>query len=221
MKSLTVKQKKVLDFIVAYSQKQDKSPIIEEIRAALGFKSVRSVTQYLDALCEKGYISRERAHRSIQLVSYYESVGNETTLLPVYGMATCGTPELYAENHIEEHVAVSKSFLKGQAEEFYLIRTSGTSMMGAGIPEESLLLLQKKEAYQEGDIVAVVIDGKATVKRVFNGSGALILMPDSPDDRHAPIIVQDDFYIAGKMVRILPDPHKTELVRYEKIEEAF
>ena len=58
MKSLTVKQKKVLDFIVAYSQKQDKSPIIEEIRAALGFKSVRSVTQYLDALCEKGYIRR-------------------------------------------------------------------------------------------------------------------------------------------------------------------
>lgn len=221
MKNLTAKQKRVLDFISSYFRDKDTSPTVEEIRSALGFKSVRSVTQYLDALFEKGYISRDSSHRSIQLVNYYENVENETTLLPVYGMATCGTPELYADNHIEEHIAVAKSFLKGQVEEFYLIRTSGTSMIGAGIPEESLLLLQKKDSYQEGDVVAVVLDGRATVKRVFNGSGAVILMPDSPDDKHAPIIVQDDFYIAGKVVRVLPDPQKAECVRYEKIEESF
>jgi len=221
MKNLTTKQKRVLDFIISYFKEKQESPIVEEIRSALGFKSVRSVTQYLDALVEKGYISREKTHRSIRLVNYYEGVDNETLLLAVYGMASCGTPEFYADNYIEEHVAVAKTFLKGRTEEFYLIRTSGSSMVGVGIPEEALLLLQKKDSYQEGDIVAVVVDGKATVKRVFSGVGAIILMPESPDDKHAPIIVKDDFYIAGKVVRVLPDPQKTELVRYEKIEDDF
>ena len=105
MKSLTIKQKKVLEFISEYISKNKQSPTIEEIRAGLEFKSTRSVSQYLEALVEKRYITKTGDARSINLIDCdYEEIGSATTLLPLYGLASCGTPEFYAEDNVEEYI---------------------------------------------------------------------------------------------------------------------
>jgi len=129
MKSITKKQKKVLDFISEYISDKEKSPTVEEIRTGLGFKSTRSVSQYLDALVEKGYINKTSEARSIVLVDYqYESLGNETTLVPLYGLASCGSPDFYADDNIQDYIAVDEKLLKQEKKKYYLIRASGSSM---------------------------------------------------------------------------------------------
>lgn len=213
MKSLTKKQKKVLDYISDSLSKQEQSPTVNEIKNALGFKSTRSVSQYLEALVEKGYITKSSDARSIKLVNYYEKVNNETVLLPLYGLASCGTPEFYADENIQDYISVDEKLLKGNKKNYYLVRAKGTSM-NKEIDNDSLVLLEKKDYYDEKENILAVVNGKAIIKKLFKGFSALLLMPSSTEDSHKPLVVRDDFYIAGKVICTIPDPNNTEEIRY-------
>jgi repressor LexA len=216
MRSLTKKQKKVLDFISEFIEKEGQSPTIEEIRSGLGFKSTRSVSQYLDALVEKAYIIKSGDARSIKLADYhYEEIGNETTLLPLYGLASCGTPEFYADDNIQDYVAVDEKMLKREKENYYLVRASGSSM-DKEIEDSSLVLLEKRDGYDRGESILAIVDGKATIKKLFKGESGMLLMPSSTDNKYKPIVVSEDFYIAGRVACIIPDP--TELSELQYIE---
>jgi len=221
MRSLTAKQKRVFDFISRRISEDNQSPTIEEIRAALDFKSTRSVCQYLDALVEKRYITKTGDARSIKLAEYeYEKVGNETVLVPLYGLASCGTPRFYADDNIEDHVAVDKKLLEGERESYFLVRASGSSM-NKEINDSSLVLLKKKNHYDEKENILAVIDSKATIKKLLKGKSAVLLMPSSTNDKHKPIMArEDDLYIAGSVICEISDPMDTEELQYIKTEEA-
>jgi repressor LexA len=219
MKSLTIKQKKVLEFISEYISKNKQSPTIEEIRAGLEFKSTRSVSQYLEALVEKRYITKTGDARSINLIDCdYEEIGSATTLLPLYGLASCGTPEFYAEDNVEEYISVDKKFIKEKEGNYYLVRTSGSSM-NKEIDDSSLVLVEKKDYYSEKENILAVIDQKATIKKIHKGKSAILLMPSSTDKKHRPIVVKEDFFIAGSVVCVIPDPTSFEL-QYVQNEEV-
>lgn len=219
MKTLSNKQKKVLDFISDFIKQEDKSPTVEEIRSGLGFSSSRSVSQYLDALVQKGFISKSRSPRSITLVNYYENIENETVMLPLYGLASCGTPEFYADNNIEDYVAVDKQLVRTDKKSHYLVRASGTSMDKAGIPDSSLVLVEKKDGYQEGEKVVVVVDDKAAIKKIYRGDSAMLFAPVSSEEKHKPIIMRDGYHIAGKVICTIPDPALVNEPRYVEIKD--
>jgi repressor LexA len=165
-KNLTLKQKRVWDYINSYLKDYSVSPTIEEIQDSLGFRSTRSVSQYLEALRDKGYITKNRNARSIELLDPSESVRATTALIPLLGMASCGTPEFFADNNIEEYLPVDNALIKNTPSEYYLLKTSGTSMNKAGINDNSLVLIQKQDGYEQGDRVVAVIDDKATIKKL-------------------------------------------------------
>lgn len=218
MKSLTVKQKKVLDFVSAFILKNDQSPTVEEIRSGLDFRSTRSVSQYLEALVEKRYITKSGDARSIKLAEYnYEVVGNETTLLPLYGLASCGTPEFYADDNVEDYISVDKKLLKKEADNFYLVRAAGSSM-NKEIKDNSLVLVEKKEVYNEKENILAIIDGKAAIKKLFKGNSGVLLMPSSTDEKHKPIIASEDLFIAGCVICVIPDPTNLNELQYVKSE---
>lgn len=219
MKSLTNKQKKVLDFISDFISDRTESPTVEEIRSGLGFSSSRSISQYLDALVQKGFISKSRSPRSITLVNYYENIENETVMLPLYGLASCGTPEFYADNNIEEYVSVDKQLIGAEKKNHYLVRASGTSMNKADIPDSSLVLVKKKDNYQEGEKVVVVVDDKAAIKKMYKGDSAMLFAPASSDEKHKPIMVRDGYNIAGSVICTIPDPATINEPRYVEIED--
>ena len=67
-KSLTGKQKRVLDNIQLYINAKGEPPTLDELRQNLGFKSLRTVVQYIETLERKGYVVRRRySHRNIEL----------------------------------------------------------------------------------------------------------------------------------------------------------
>jgi repressor LexA len=139
--------------------------------------------------------------------------------IPLLGAASCGTPEFFTNDNIEDLIPVEESLIRGDKRNYYLLRTSGSSMDRANIYDNSLALIEKREYYEEGEDVVVAIDGLATIKRMYRGSSALLLTPVSSDDKHKAMVVKENFYIAGKVVCTVPDPSTLEEVRYVDIVE--
>lgn len=66
---LTPKQRRLLDFLQAYTQQHGHAPSFEEIREAIGVASVSSAHEHVQNLVQKGYIRREHnLSRSIQII---------------------------------------------------------------------------------------------------------------------------------------------------------
>jgi repressor LexA len=77
-------------------------------------------------------------------------------------------------------------------------------MIDAHIVDGDLVLVRKQETAGSGDIVAAMLDGEATVKRLGREGGAVVLRPEHPTMK--PIVVdpgRGEFRILGKVVGIM------------------
>ena len=147
-------------------------------------KSLRGVTVHLDALVRKGYIQRSRNARGIRLLregAPREQLAPVTplpTLIPVVGRIAAGAP-LLAEQHIEERLAVDPRFVPGPG--CFAVRVHGDSMINAGISDGDYIMVRPQADADNGQIVAVLIEGEATVKRFYREKGGRIrLQPENP-----------------------------------------
>ncbi|MDD3120649.1 MAG: S24 family peptidase, partial [Candidatus Gracilibacteria bacterium] len=124
--ALTPKQEKVLKFISDYKDDKGLSPTIVELQMGLGFKSIHSVTQFLNSLEKKGYVHRGGGFRSLTLTN---SVGFQLTFdIPVIGLANASNPTVYAEENRIGNIAVSQSIIKGDKDKYFFLKIEGTSM---------------------------------------------------------------------------------------------
>jgi repressor LexA len=93
----------------------------------------------------------------------------------------------------------------------FLLEMAGDSMINAAIADGDWLVVRRQETADHGDIVAAMIDGEATVKRLTHSNGRQWLMPHNPD--YAPI-PGDAAAILGKVVavlrRVCPPPSPAE-----------
>lgn len=129
-----------------------------------------------------------RTNSSMELVS-----------LPVVGRISCGSGIVALED-IEGYEATPKDWLNGG--EYFYLRAKGDSMIGARINDGDLLLIRKQSEVEDGEIAAVVIDGKAILKRVFKSNGTLILQSENP--KYPPkIITNGEVHIVGKLRKIV------------------
>lgn len=70
-----------------------------------------------------------------------------------------------AEDHIDRDLDLNEHLIRRPASTFF-VRVSGTSMIGAGINDGALLIVDRSEESRDGRIVVAVIDGAHTVKRL-------------------------------------------------------
>ncbi|MCP4522891.1 MAG: hypothetical protein GY828_01595 [Candidatus Gracilibacteria bacterium] len=205
---LTEKQQKVLDTITEFISKYGKSPTIEELKELLMQKSKRGVTQYLEALEKKGFITRGYGFRSIKLGN---SVGFQTTLnVPILGYANAGTPLANAEENDYGVLPISKNIISGDEKNYFVLKVEGTSMNnyevnGKMIDNGSYILVKKDESsLNEQDAFLFVVNNSATIKKYKQDGSAVYLLPKSQDDYHKPIILSpdDSIDVNGKVVDV-------------------
>ncbi len=181
--SLTARQRQVLHLIRRHLSANGAPPTIRELREGLSLKSLRGVTVHLDALVRKGHIQRSRNARGIRLLREggpreLAAVTPVPTLIPVVGRIAAGAP-LLAEQHIEERLAVDPRFVPGPG--CFAIRVHGDSMINAGISDGDYIMVRPQAEADNGQIVAVLIEGEATVKRFYREKGGRIrLQPENP-----------------------------------------
>ncbi|MBY0293895.1 transcriptional repressor LexA [Patescibacteria group bacterium] len=219
---LTFKQQRVLNALREHISKQDQSPTLEQLRSALGFSSLRTVTQYLDILERKGYIVRRKnASRNIELRNVDGAWG--TVSIPVIANVGCDDLSVFAQNSSEadEFLEVDKRIVDEEDGEIVAVRAIGDSMNDAGINTGDYVLIRFTNDVQNGDRVAAIVNDMVTVKRLEKRDGMVILWPQSKDPKFKPIILKEDFKIAGKVLCVIPAPQMemTEVVPLD--EEGF
>ncbi len=201
--TLTGKQKRVLDNIRLYIRAKGEPPTLDELRKNLGFQSLRTVTQYLEALERKGYITRHKfSRRSIELRPDEHDSPNHTISVPVIANVGCDDLSVFAQEEASEYLEVDPALSKGG--EIVAVRAIGDSMLDAGIHSGDYVLIRFTEVAENGDRVAAIVGDMVTVKRLQRTADATILYPESKDPKYKPIILRQDFRIAGKVLCVIP-----------------
>ena len=205
MNTLTGKQKRVLENISLYIQAKGEPPTLEELRRNLGFKSLRTVVQYLDILERKGYMVRRKyARRNIELRPI-DAEGRTETLVSVPVVANVGCDDLstFAQEQYDEFLQVDKKIVE-QNGEIVAVRAVGDSMLDAGINSGDYILVQFTDNVKSGDRVAAIVGDMVTVKRLERRDGVTILYPENKDPKYKPIVLREDFKIAGRVLCVIP-----------------
>ena len=213
MNGLTARQREVLVFIAACIRDSGYPPTIREIGAGLRIKSTNGVNDHLKALDRKGYIERDTSKsRAIQLTSFAEEelglVSEEATAsgvsVPVLGGIAAGLP-LESVSSGDEHVVVDPSWLgRSEGDGVFALRVSGESMIEDGIFDGDLIFVKQQPDALRGEMVAVWVDGGATVKRYYREGEAIRLEPSNAS--MAPIYIRpgevQEVSVLGRVVGV-------------------
>ena len=174
---LTSRQAEILKFIKSKTDSQGYAPSLREIGDAVGLNSPASVKYQLDILEEYGVIKREgELGRAMSVVD--ERHTDKSTFVPLVGRIAAGGP-ITAEQNIEETYPLPQSLVgKGN---LFALTVVGESMIDAAICDGDLVIVREQKDCNNGDIVAAMIDGEATVKTFKRKGNQIWLMPANPD----------------------------------------
>ena len=200
---LTARQISILDFIKTATESQGYAPSMREIGDAAGLNSPASVKYQLDILEEKGFIRRdENRGRAMEVVLPDSLTGesaptDKTRFIPLVGSIAAGVP-ITADQQVEETLPLPESLVgKG---ELFMLKVKGESMINAAICDGDYVVVRQQKDAQNGDIVAAMIDGEATVKTFSRKGGHIWLLPANDD--FAPID-GDNCEVLGKVTAVL------------------
>lgn len=204
-KPLSTKQQLVYGFIREYIERNKKSPTRDEVRNFIGAKSINSISQYLEALESGGYISRRKHDkRNIDLVEVINKNNAKIQFVqvPVVASVGCDDLSIFAEDQADEFLQVESSLIKNS--NMIAVRAVGNSMNDSGIENGDYVLIEKNAEVKSGDKVVAIIDGMATLKRFETKENFVILWPESKDEKYKPIVVDQNFKLAGKVISVIP-----------------
>jgi repressor LexA len=211
---LTPRQRRVLEVIRDSVERRGYPPSIREIGDAVGLTSTSSVAHQLVSLERKGFLRRDpnrpravdvrspaeqRAprRRSAKADEQAPSDAPTPTYVPVVGRIAAGGPIL-AEEAIEDVFPLPQE-LVGQGT-LFLLQVVGDSMVDAAITDGDWVVVRQQPVADNGEIVAAMIDGEATVKTFRRRDGHVWLIPHN--SAYAPI-PGDDATILGRVVAVL------------------
>jgi repressor LexA len=212
---LTRRQQAILDVIRDSVERRGYPPSIREICESAGLASTSSVAHQLAMLERKGFLRRDpnrpravdvrgtegldkaKAARRALAVADEAPRGEAPVFVPMVGRIAAGGPIL-AEQLIEDVFPLPKALVGGGT--LFMLRVSGDSMIDAAISDGDWVVVRQQEDAENGEIVAAMIDGEATVKTFRRRDGKVWLLPHN--QAYAPI-AGDDATILGKVVTVL------------------
>ena len=117
--------------------------------------------------------------------------------IPIVGSIAAGKPILATEN-IESHLLLGQEYKAD-----FALKIKGDSMIDVGINDGDLALIIKDRPVSNGEIYAVLVDGEATLKKVYRNDDYLTLQPCN--SKYEPLMVkeEDNPYIIGKLSGIV------------------
>lgn len=197
--TLTKIERRILDYLVEYLRRNTYQPSIREIGRRFGIKSTKTVSEYLQALADKGYIEREASRsRAVRILNLDLQDSSHALRVPCFGRIAAGKPELDREKPDEEFALDVK--LAGTPDTFFL-EVIGDSMEEIGILDGDLVLVDpaEMEEIENGEVVAARVGGEGCVKRYFRRGADIVLEPANP--KYAPMLVHehDDFSVLGRV----------------------
>jgi repressor LexA len=213
---LTARQRTILSVIRDAVQSRGFPPSMREIGDAVGLQSTSSVSHQLAVLEQKGYIRRDpNKPRALDVRAPGDAIEREPAVtqlhpvdddapqvsapvpVPLIGRIAAGGPIL-AEQMIEDVFPLPRT-LVGEGT-LYMLKVQGDSMIDAAIADGDWVVVRQQQDAENGEIVAAMIDGEATVKTFRRRDGHAWLLPQNP--AYSPIPA-DQASILGRVVAVL------------------
>lgn len=122
--------------------------------------------------------------------------------LPLFSHKIAAGFPSQADDYIEARIDLNEHLVRNE-EATFMLRVQGDSMIGAGIHDGGLLVIDRAVDPVDGRIVIAVLDGELTVKRLSRRDGRVRLLPENP--AYAPIEVGDeqDLVIWGVVTSVI------------------
>ena len=221
---LTRRQQAILDVIRDSVERRGYPPSIREICESAGLASTSSVAHQLAMLERKGFLRRDpnrpravdvrgqdsptgrpnrtapgrgQGARRAVAVSDDAPRGDAPVFVPVVGRIAAGGPIL-AEQMIEDVFPLPKSLVGDGT--LFMLKVVGDSMIDAAIADGDWVVVRQQPEAANGEIVAAMIDGEATVKTFQRRDGKVWLLPHNP--AYSPID-GDEATILGRVVSVV------------------
>lgn len=115
-----------------------------------------------------------------------------------------------SQDYIDAAIDLNKELIKHPASTFYG-RVSGDSMIDAGLHDGDIVIIDKLEKPQNGDMVVCFIDGEFTIKYIdieHKKEGVIWLIPANPKYKPIKITPENDFIVWGKVIQIISKPQR-------------
>jgi repressor LexA len=205
---LTLRQRRILDHIRDTVERRGYPPTVREIGEAVGLVSPSSVAYQMGVLEKKGYLRKDpNRPRAVDVRPPSELMLDDEeavraarpapAYVPVLGRIAAGGPIL-AEQAIEDVFPLPREIV-GEGT-LFLLQVKGDSMLDAAICDGDWVVVRQQPNANNGEIVAAMLDGEATVKTYRHRDGHIWLMPHNP--AFEPIL-GDNASILGKVVAVL------------------
>ncbi len=190
-------QRETLEAICRFVDSRGFPPTIKELSETFGI-SHASAHDRVNQLVRKGYLKREgNRARGLSIARRPREMAAALVAVPVVGVVAAGQPILAEENIIGEVLVEASAVRSGK---HFALKTSGESMIGAGIGDGDLIIVRRQPIAENGDIVVALVNGEATVKRLKIEDELIELVPENPGMKPIRIKPEDDLLVLGKVV---------------------
>ena len=199
MEKLTKRQEDILNFLKKYIADKGYPPTVREIGSALELSSPATIHVHLHNLIDKGFIRMEESkNRTIELLVPNEFANKEeqTIQIPLLGKITAGNP-IEAISNPDEYLPLPSTLVPTK-KEIFALNVSGDSMINAGILDGDIVLVERKNTANNGEIVvAMTEENEVTLKRFYKEKNHIRLQPEN--DMMEPFIF-NNVTILGKAI---------------------
>ncbi len=170
---------------------------MQEIGDQLGLTKV-TVFEHVGALEKKSLVQRGAKHkaRSLQVSESFLFPDEATTKLPLTGMIAAGSPI----EAIEEPEMIDLAELFPTSGTTFVLQVNGDSMVDDHICDGDWVVCQSRNTARDGEIVVALMDGEATLKRIYREQGRIRLQP--ANENFAPIYT-DNVEVQGVMIGLI------------------
>jgi repressor LexA len=203
---LTDRQQQIWNYLVDYVDRHGYPPTVREIGAEVGLASPSTVHAHLANLERAGLLRRDPTKpRALELLGRAQraprpasEAAPDAVRLPLVGDIAAGSP-LLAEQNVDEYMTVP-----GTTRGDFLLRVRGESMIGAGILDGDVVIVQRAQDARNGEIVVALVGDdesaeEATVKTFYRDGDRVRLQPENAALEP---IYADHVHLLGRVVGV-------------------
>jgi repressor LexA len=188
---LTPGQKKVLDFIREFAEKNGYSPSLSEIAKFLK-KSTSTAQHYVEELQNRSYL-----HKEENIARGISPIPEASAHIFLLGYIAAGEPIEPLEN--PEPISVPLSMINNPGQ-YYALKVKGNSMVDDGIWDEDIVIIKHQLTAGSGETVVAITEKGATLKIFRKKNGRIFL---EPRNRNLPNIYPKELEIRGKFCGLI------------------
>tara|TARA_B100000242_G_C43014944_1_gene471938 strand:+ start:512 stop:1078 length:567 start_codon:yes stop_codon:yes gene_type:complete len=129
-------------------------------------------------------------------------INNSNISLPLYSSKVPAGFPSPADDHMEGKLDLNTHLIKHPTATFF-VKASGESMLGAGIHDGDILVVDRSLEPRKGRVVIAAVDGQLTVKRLQKKGSKTFLVPENKKFRSIELSENNDVMIWGVVTNVI------------------